>query len=151
MDNVQKLDIEGARDTVEVDGVFGVFYKIRVGGEVVRRGKGGWDVPMRNGSTSKLTARGLIPGFQKLYLDNTPIYAMGAHVDLGMRILMFLPFILILINYFLGLVLALVLFFLNISVVKNPHMPAAVRIILPVANTLAGGLLLFLLAGLLYS
>ncbi|WP_062207798.1 hypothetical protein [Demequina oxidasica] len=149
MDNVQKLDIEGARDTVEVDGVFGVFYRIRVGGEVVRRGKGGWDVPMRNGSTSKLTSRGIVPGFQKLYLDNTPIYAMGAHVDLGMRILMFLPFVLILVNYLLGFLLALILFFMNISIVKNPHMPRPVRIILLVVNTLAGGLMLFLLAGLL--
>lgn len=148
MDNVQKLDIAGARDTVEVDGVFGVFYKIRINGEVVKRGKGGWDVPMRDGSTAKLSPRGLIPGFQTLYLDGTPVYAIGAHVDTPMRILVFLPLVLILVNPFLGLVLAVILFFMNITVVKNIQMPRPVRIILPVVNTFAGALLLVLLAGL---
>jgi hypothetical protein len=149
MGNVQRLDITGARDTVEVDGVLGVFYKIRVGGKALKRGKGGWDIPMRKGAASKLSARGLVPGFQKFYLDGEPIYAMGAYVDVAMRVLMFLPLVLIVLNPLVGLVLAVILFFMNVSVVKNPQMPRPVRIILPIGNTLAGGLVLFLLAGLL--
>lgn len=151
MDNVQKLDVPGAREAVEVDGVFGVFYKIRVGGEAVKRSKGVWEIPMRKGPAAKLTASGYLPGFQKLLLDGTPIYAMGAHVELGMRILMFVPFVLILLNYVLGPVLAIILFFMNISIVKNPQMPLPVRIILPVVNMLAGALLLFLIEGLIAS
>lgn len=148
MEMIQRLDVEGAREPVEVDGVLGVFYKIRVGGTVVKRRKGGWDIPMRNGPVSRLSSGGVLPGFHKLYLDGTPIYAMGAHVDLAMRILMFLPFVLIVINPVLGLVLALILFFMNISIVKNPHMPWPVRVILPVGNLLAAGVVLFLLSGL---
>ncbi|WP_430866980.1 hypothetical protein [Demequina aurantiaca] len=149
MDNVQKLDIPGARDTVEVDGVLGVFYKVRVGGQVVKRTKGGWAVPMRSGTTSKLSSRGILPGFQKIYLDDVPIYAIGAHVDTALRVLMFVPFVLIFLNPIVGLPLAVILFFMNVSVVKNPQMPRPVRIILPVVNTLVGALILFLLAGLL--
>jgi hypothetical protein len=149
MDNVQKLDIPGARGTVEVDGVLGVFYKILLDGEPQKRRKGGWAIPMRNGMTSKLSARGILPGFQKLYLDDQPIYAIGAHVDTGLRILMFLPFLLILVSPPFGLLLGGVLFFMNISVVKNVQMPRPLRIILPVVNTLAGALILVLLLSLL--
>jgi hypothetical protein len=149
VDNIQKLDIDGARDTVEVDGVLGVFYKIRVGGQVIRRAKGGWAFPMRNGTTSRVTARGIMPGFQRLYFDDVPVYAIGAHVDTPLRIVMFLPFVLIFVNPLFGLVLGALLYFMNISLVKNPLMPHVLRIALPVINTIAGAVILYMVRGLL--
>lgn len=149
MDNTQRLDIEGARDTVEVDGVLGVFYKIRVGGEVVRRGRGGWAIPMRGGGAAQLTSRGVLPGFQTLYLDGQPIYAIGAHVEPVLRVVMFIPFLLIFVNPLLGLVLGVILYLMNISLVKNPLMPHPLRIALPVINALAGAVILSLVRGML--
>jgi len=149
MENVQKLEIAGARGTVEVDGVTGIFYKIRVDDEVVKRTKGGWPIPMRNGKVSKLSSRGIVPGFQKLYMDEALVYAMGGHVEKWLRALMFLPFLLIFVNQLFGLILGVLLFFMNISAVKNDQMPMPVRAALPIINTVAGGVILALLTGML--
>lgn len=148
MNNVQKLDIAGARDTVEIDGVMGVFYKIRVAGEVVKRRGGGWEIPMAKGDSARLTSRGFIPGFQTLSVNGDPVYAIGAHVPTPLRALIFLPFLLIALNPILGFILGFLLFFMNVSLVKNPLMPYAVRVAMPLVNTVAGGVLLYLMAGL---
>lgn len=149
MENVQKLDIPDALGTVEVDGVLGVFYKIRLDGEAAPRVKGKWTIPMRNGGTASLSARGVLPGFQTLYVDGAPVYAIGAHVDTALRIVMFLPLLLIGVNPLFGVILGGAMFFMNISLVKNPLMPYPLRIALPIINTLVGGFALILLLSLL--
>jgi len=146
MENIQPLNVPGARQSVEIENPQGILYKIRVGGEVIKRGRGGWQIPLRNGGTAHLKAKGLIPGFQSLYLDGERIYDMGADVGRLERIVMFAPILLIVWIPF-GLVLALLLFFMGIPAVKNTLMPRALRIALPIVNLLAGAFILFLIAG----
>ncbi len=146
MDNIQRLDIPGARKSVEIEGVLGITYKIRLGGTVIRRTKGAWAIPMRSGVDGKLTSRGLIPGFQTILLDGAPIYKIGAHVPLLHRILMFTSLLLVLFAFPWGSVLAVLLFFISVPVVKNIHMPAVLRAVLPVVNTAAVGLILIILS-----
>ena len=74
------LDIPGARQTVELENPHGVLYKVRLGGEVIKRGRGGWAIPLRNGNTARLKAKGLIPGFQVLKLEDETLFDMGEGV-----------------------------------------------------------------------
>jgi len=59
------LDVPGARQPVELENPQGVFYKLRIGGEVVKRKRSVWHVPLRNGSTNnqvyRLDSRASIP------------------------------------------------------------------------------------------
>ncbi|WP_062522367.1 hypothetical protein [Demequina silvatica] len=134
MENTRRLDIPDARGKVEVDGVLGLLYKIRIDGDVIKRRKGAWDIPLRKGGSSKLTSNGLIPGFQTLRLDGTPILKMGAHVEPAVKVAMFAPLLLILWS-FVGAILAVIMFLTNVFLVKNPQMPMGLRLALPIINT----------------
>ena len=146
MQTIQPLNVPGARQSVEIENPQGILYKIRVGGEVIKRQRGAWRIPLRNGGTGLIKARGLIPGFQVLNLDGERIFDMGAGVGRIERITMFAPLLLILWIPF-GIVLALALFFLGIPAVKNLQMPRPLRIALPIINALAGAFILFLITG----
>ena len=140
------LNVPGARQTVELENPHGILYKIRLGGEILKRGKGGWAIPLRNGKTSYIKSKGLIPGFQVLNLDGERIYDMGEGVGKIERVTMFAP-ILLLIWLPFGLVLGLVLFFLGLPLVKNLQVPRPMRIAVPIINFAAGALILTLLTG----
>lgn len=145
MDNTRVLEIPGARGKVEVDGVLGLLYKVRIDGTVIKRSRGAWQIPMRNGSVSKLTSNGVIPGFQTLYLDGKPILKMGAHVPTRAKTTMFAPALLLLwpivgaVPPFVVTIttaLAVFMFLMNIVFVKNPTIPAGLRIAMPAVNSL---------------
>lgn len=145
MDNTEKLNIPGARGTIAVTGVHGIFYKILVDGEPIKPVKGTWQIPARNGSVTRMRARGVLPGFQRLFVDGEQVFDMAHDVSLPQRIVMFAPLLLIFVNPVLGLPLALIMFFMNVTLVKNAAMPAALRIALPIINTLAAAIVIFLL------
>ena len=140
------LNVPGSRQTVELENPHGIFYKIRVGGEVIKRQRGGWRIPLRNGNTGVIKSKGLIPGFQVLNLDGERIFDMGEGVGRAERITMFAPLLLVIWVPF-GLLLALALFFLGIPAVKNLQMPRPLRIALPIVNALAGAFILYLITG----
>jgi hypothetical protein len=140
------LDIPGARQTVELENPHGVLYKVRLGGEVIKRGRGGWAIPLRNGNTARLKAKGLIPGFQVLKLEDETLFDMGEGVGKLERITMFAPILLVIWVPF-GLVLGLLLFFLGLPLVKNLLVPRPLRIAVPIVNLAAGAIILTLLTG----
>ncbi|WP_062301479.1 hypothetical protein [Demequina subtropica] len=130
MDNTRPLDIPGARGKLEVEGVLGLTYKIRIDGEVVKRKGGRWAIPLRNGKIAKLTSNGILPGFQTLYLDGEPIFKMGAHVSTAAKVTMFTP--LILLPFVpIGSMIAVLMIFTNILLVKNTQIPAFLRTVYP--------------------
>ncbi|WP_062527594.1 hypothetical protein [Demequina rhizosphaerae] len=134
MENTRRLDIPGARGKVEVDGVLGLLYKVRVDGQVVKRTRGRWPIPMRNGKTATLSANGVIPGFQTLRFEGEPILKMGAHVEPAVKVAMFAPVVLLLWG-FVGAILTVLMLLTNIILVKNPQMPMGLRLGLPLVNT----------------
>ena len=129
-------DLEGAKPKVEVDGTLGVVSKVLINGERARPVRGGWLIPLRKGGEGRLAIRGYVPGFQRFLWKGDEVYKLGAHVGLPERITMFVPFVLIITAWFMVPV-SLILFFMSIPVVKNPKMPRALRIALPVVNTVA--------------
>lgn len=131
-----RLDLPGAKGSVELDGVQGIVAKLYVNGERIKPSRGGWEVPVKGGGTKRLVVRGWIPGFQSLWWDAKQVYKLGGHVGRTERIVMFSPAILIVLMWFLTPI-ALALFFMNIPVVKNSHMPRPLRIALPLINTAA--------------
>jgi hypothetical protein len=146
-ENAVALNIPGARGDVRLKGAEGIFYSVLIDGTAVRRRKGGWAIPLRNGSTAKLEVRGLLPGFQTLVVEGREVYRMGAHASTLEKVLMFLPLVLVVFG-FLGAVLAVVLFFMNVLAVKNPLLPRLARTAIPIVNTIAGGVILFVIANL---
>lgn len=146
MDIIQPLDLPGVRGKVEIENAQGILYKIHLNGEIIRRRKGAWAIPLRNGQTGALRSRGIIPGFQSLYFEGEKVFQMGAHVQLAEKIAMFAPLLLVIFLPF-GFILALALFFLGIPAVKNVQMPRGLRIALPIVNMLAGGLIMVLITG----
>ncbi len=156
MDNTRVLEIPGARGKVEVDGVLGILYKVRIDGTVVKRKRGAWQIDMRNGSVARLTSNGVIPGFQTLYLDGKPILKMGAHVPTRARITMYAPALLLLwpligavppVVTTITTILAVVMFLMNIVFVKNPNIPTGLRVAMPAANVLVILLAMLVLFG----
>ena len=141
------LDIPGARGRVTLKGAEGVFYTVLIDGEPVKRRKGGWAIPMRKGTTGKLESRGILPGFQTLVMDDRVVFRMGAHASTLEKALMFLPLGLV-VFLLPGLVLALLLFFMNVLAVKNPLLPRLARLAIPVVNTIAGAVILYVLSTL---
>jgi hypothetical protein len=146
MDNLQLLDLPGARGKVEIENANGIFYKIRLNGDVIKRRKGAWAIPLRNGHTGALRSTGIVPGFQTLRLDGEKVFKMGAHVGTPERIAMWAPLILTAWLPF-GVFLGVALFFLGVPAVKNIQMPAGLRIALPLINTFAGAVILTLITG----
>jgi len=136
--NRVELSLTGAKPKVEVDGALGIIAKILVDGERAKPDRGGWLVPLRKGGESRLSIKGWLPGFQKILWQGEEVFALGSHVGLAERIVMFAPFLLFVMAWYLVPV-SLALFFMSIPVVKNPHMPRGLRIALPVVNTVAVG------------
>ncbi|WP_061960333.1 hypothetical protein [Demequina flava] len=148
---ITPLELPGSVGSTEIKGAQGVLYFIRHDDEIVSRRRGRWLIPMANGEMGELRAHGWVPGFQRLSWQGTEIFRMGAHATLAEKIAMFAPLLLVLLGSFLAVVLGLVLFFMSVRVVKTPAMPIFLRIALPIINTVAGGLIVILLAGLLAS
>ena len=146
-EDVAVLPIPGARGRVEVVGTRRIFYKVRQGGELVKRRRGGWPIQMKKGPVQKLNASGWLPGFQALYLENDKVYRFGAEVGLAPRILAFLPLTIVFVNPYIGGVLAVALFIYNIYAIKNPQFPSKVKIALPIMNTVAGILITIVIVG----
>ena len=147
MDNTETLDIPGAKGTIQVTGVHGVFFKILINGEITKPVKGRWQISARKGQPLEMRSRGLLPGFQRLFVGGDQVFDMGADVSLAEKIIMFVPLVLIFIDPILGLPLGLLMFFMNISLVKNTVMPKALRIALPLINTAAAAFVILLLTG----
>ncbi|WP_062072680.1 hypothetical protein [Demequina sediminicola] len=144
-DDITDLNLPGARGRVQVKGARGVFYTILVDDEVITRKKGAWRIPMKDGSTGELRSTGMIPGFQKLGWQGEEVFQFGAHASLTERIVMFAPLLLVFSLSLIGLVLGLVLFFVSVLVVKNEAIPRALRIALPLVNTVAGAVIISVL------
>jgi hypothetical protein len=128
-----------------VTGVHGVFYKVLLDGTPLKRRRGSWTIPLRNGKSTQITARGLLPGFQRLYLNGEQILDLGAHVSLLHKVLVFVPLLLLLINPYIGGLMGLIVVFLNIMTVKNPQIPPVMRTVTAILNTVAAGFILFML------
>lgn len=146
MDNVQTLNIPGAKGSVQIDGALGIFYRIVVDGKVIKPVKGRWLIPATRGEDIELRQRGLLPGFQTLAANGEPVIKLGAHVPVWLRVLMFVPLLLILVNPVAGLVLGVAFFLGNVLIVKNPHMPLPLRAALPLINTAAAGVVIAVLS-----
>ena len=143
-ENTVELGIRGARAKVEVVGVHGVFYRVRQGGEVLKRRKGKWEIALKGGGTAKLRARGWVPGFQSLWVDGDRVYRFGTDVPAIAKWLAFLPLTLIAFSAFVGGIIGILLVFYSLSAIKVPGFPRPLRIALPVMNTI-GGLLIIAL------
>lgn len=145
------LDLAGAKPKVEIDGVLGILPKVLADGERARSDRGGWLIALAKGGDARLTVKGWLPGFQKFRWQGEQVYELGAQVGLAGRIVMFAPFLLIVLFFKLWLVapLALLLFLMNIPVVKNPQMPRALRIALPLINTVAAAVALLAIGALI--
>jgi len=135
--NLIELDLSGAKGKVEVTGALGIVAKVLIDGERARPQRGGWPIPLADGGETKLMVKGFLPGFQRFTWNGETVLPLGAHVPVAPKIAMFAPFLLMFGWVFLA-PLSLVLFLLNISIVKNPAMPVALRIGLPILNTVAG-------------
>lgn len=142
------LVLTGAKPNVEVDGALGIVAKVLVDGQRAKPDRGGWRIPLRKGGEARLTVKGFLPGFQTFHWQGKEVFTLGAHVGLAERIVMFVPLLLVFAGWFLVPV-ALALFFVSIPVVKNPHMPRALRIALPVVNSVAAIAALVAIAALL--
>jgi hypothetical protein len=140
-EDVAVLSIPGARGRVDVVGTRRIFYKVRQGGEVLKKRGGGWPIQLKNGSVAKLSSAGWLPGFQTLYLGSEKVYRFGEGVPAIAKVFSFLPLLAILANPYVGGLLGLVLVFYSIVAIKYPEFPARVKIALPLMNTLAAVLL----------
>ncbi len=155
MDNTVRIDVRGARGKVEVEGRHGVTARVLLDGEPVQPRKGVFTIPVSGGRTAEVRLRGLLPGFQKVVVDGEPVLGLGEHVPRAARVTMFAPLLLLLTALLgavagtIGMVLALLLFFMSIMVVKNPDMPVWMRTGLPLANTVAGAVVVLVFTGAL--
>lgn len=146
--NRVELHLQGAKPKVQVDGALGIIAKVLVDGQRAKPDRGGWLIPMRKGGDARLTIKGFLPGFQRFLWQGEEVFTLGTHVGLAERIVMFVPLLLIFAGWFMVPV-ALALFFVSIPVVKNPHMPRALRIALPVVNAVAATAALVAIVALL--
>jgi len=146
-EDVAVLAIPGARGRVEVVGTRRIFYKVRQGGEVLKKRRGNYPIQLKNGSVGKLRSAGWYPGFQTLYLDNEKVYRFGEGVPVIAKVLAFLPLLAILANPWVGGLLGLVMVFYSIIAIKYPDFPTRVKIALPLMNTLAAILLALVIKG----
>ncbi|WP_084130003.1 hypothetical protein [Demequina sp. NBRC 110055] len=146
--NLIPLNVPRATGKVELKGAQGIFYSILLNGEPLKRRKGAWVVPLRGGKESRISASGLLPGFQTLSLDGEELYRFGAHASRTEKIVMFAPLLLLLGASTLAMILAILLFFSSVLVVKSDQIPRKLRIALPLINTCAGAMILVGLAGL---
>ena len=136
--NTIPLDLVGAKGKVEVTGALGIISRIQINGERARPQRGGWSIPLKNGGETKLMVKGFLPGFQRFTWNGETVLRIGAHVGLPEKITMFAPFLLMWWIYLAPVSLAL--FMMSIPVVKNPLMPHALRIAIPIINTVASAI-----------
>lgn len=134
-ENRVQLRLEGAKPKVEIDGALGIVARVLVNGERARPRKGGWAIPTKSGD-ERLAVRGWLPGFQSFVWRGQTVYKLGSHVGRAEKIMLFSPMLLIVLIWY-TVPIALALFFMGIPVVKNPQMPRALRIALPLINTVA--------------
>jgi hypothetical protein len=132
-----QLDLSGAKGKVEVTGALGIIARVEINGERARPQRGGWSIPLKNGGENKLMVKGFLPGFQRFTWNGDTALQLGAHVGRPEKIAMFAPFLLMVAWIFLAPI-SLALFMMSIPIVKNPLMPRALRIAIPLINTLAG-------------
>lgn len=132
------LDLSGAKGKIEVTGALGIVARVQINGERARPQRGGWLIPLKSGGESKLMVKGFIPGFQRFVWNGDTVLRIGAHVGLPEKITMFAPFLLMWWIYLAPVSLAL--FMMSIPIVKNPLMPRALRIAIPIINTVAGAI-----------
>lgn len=137
------LPIKGARSKVELSGADRLFFKILIDGEVVKPRRGFWTIQMRNGTTSQLRTRGLIPGFQSLTLDGEKVFQFGEHAYRFERYIPFIAILLVIANPLLGMVAAIAMYFMNLGIVRNPNFPVGMRVALPIVNTAVVGIALW--------
>lgn len=130
------LDLPGTKGKVEVTGALGIVAKVEIDGVRARPQRGGWAIPLKSGGDGRLVIRGFLPGFQRFMWKDEEVLRLGAHVGLPEKIAMFAPFLLIFGWVFLAPV-SLVLLLMSIPIVKNPLMPRALRVALPIVNTVA--------------
>ncbi len=142
-----QLDLPGAKGNVEVTGVLGIIARVEINGVRARPQRGGWAIPLKDGGESKLMVKGFLPGFQRFTWNGETVLQLGAHVGLPERIAMFAPFLLM-VGWILLAPVSLVLFMMSIPIVKNPLIPRALRIAIPIINTLAGFIAWIALASL---
>jgi hypothetical protein len=149
--NRVELHLAGAKPKVEIDGALGVVPKVLVDGKRAKSDRGGWLIALAKGGEARLTVKGWLPGFQKFRWQGEQVYQLGAQVGLAERIVMFVPFVLVVlfIKVWFVVPVALLLFLMNISVVKNTHMPRVLRIALPVINTVAATVALLAIGALI--
>ena len=145
--NIIQLDLSGAKGKVEVIGALGIVAKVQIDGERARPQRGGWAIPLKNGGESKLIVKGFLPGFQRFTWNGDTVLQLGKHVRRPEKIAMFAPFLLVIAWVFLAPI-SLALFMMNIPIVKNPLMPRALRVALPIINTIAGAIAWIALASL---
>ncbi len=148
--NTIQLDLSGAKGKVEVIGALGIVAKVLVDGVRARPQRGGWSIPLKGGGESKLVVKGFLPGFQRFMWKGDTVLQLGEHVRLPEKIAMFAPFLLMFAWVFLAPI-SLALFIMNIPIVKNPLMPRALRVALPIINTVAGAIAWIALASLVGS
>lgn len=146
-EDVAVLPIPGARGRVEVVGIRRIFYRVRQGGEILKKRGGGWPIQMKNGSVATLSSAGWLPGFQTLYLEDKKVYRFGEGVPVIAKVFSFLPLLAIVVNPYVGGVLGVVLVIYSIVAIKYPEFPTKVKIALPLMNTLAAVLLAVLIKG----
>ena len=145
--NLIPLDLSGAKGKVEVTGALGIIAKVQIDGERASAQRGGWSIPLQGGGDKKLMVKGFIPGFQRFTWNGETVLQLGEHVRFPEKTAMFVPFLLMVASVFLAPI-SLALFLMNIPVVKNPLMPQALRIALPVINTVAAAVAWIALASL---
>jgi len=138
------LEIPTARGTVSVASTLGIFHRVLVDDAVAKPARGGWGIPLRDGSVGLLRQRGLVPGFQKLFLDGTQVHDFGAGVTKPQKIAAASPLVFVAFGL-IGVVPLLLVLMLNISLVKNPVMPRQLKVIMPIMNTVAVVAMLWLL------
>ncbi len=147
-----ELEIPEADGTVRVSGGDRIFYKILLNDHPILRKRGTWTIPLKGGETGLLRARGFIPGFQRLFFEGREVFRMAGYVGTPERVAMSLPILYIALLYpglaFPGVIVALLVFFMNIMAVKNLILPRAARIALPIANSVAGVFILLMLPAL---
>lgn len=146
--NTIPLDLVGAKGKVEVTGALGIISRVQINGERARPRRGGWSIPLKNGGESKLMVKGFIPGFQRFVWNGDTVLQLGGHVGLPEKIAMFAPFLLMVVIYLAPISLAL--FMMNVPIVKNPLMPRALRIAIPIINTVAGAIAWMALASMIH-
>lgn len=146
-DGVSVLPIPGVRGRVEAQEIYGIFYKIRQGGQVLKKRRGGWPIAMKNGTEAKLSSAGWLPGFQSLYLENERIFRFGADVTLAPKILSFFPLSAIAWSPVVGVPLGLIFVLYSLVSIKSPLFSTGKRIALPLMNTIAAILLTIVIVG----